>query len=894
MIRWLYKLPLRLRSLFKRGHVEQELSDELLFHLEKLMEENVARGMTSKEARYAAMRELGGVDQIKEECRDMRRVNFIETFLQDVRYGLRHLRRSAGFTTVAVLTLALGIGANTAIFTVVNAVLLQPLSYPDSGRIVSITTQGGGSVTAPMFTYWEQNNPGFHDLAAYADQAYPGINLTGGDRPMMVWERKVSRNYFRLFGVNPILGRTFTAEEDRPGGRNTLVMSYGLWQRDYGSDPKILGKDIALGGAPYTVIGVLSPHFKPYPPADVWTPLQTDPSSTAQEHVLTVAGRLPPDTSLAEARSWMKVVGKRYVQAHPEQLGDDDKLQVTPIQERMTGDLRSDLLILLGAVVLVLLIACANVANLLLARSVGRRREFAVRVAIGAARRRIVRQLLTESLLLSAVGGAVGLALGLWALRALRVVSPVDLPMFERIQKVARVPALDLWVAGFAILLSVATGLVFGLMPALELSRTDLLSALKESGGHAGFGLTHNRLRGALVGAEVAITLVLLSGAVLLIRSLVALHRVQPGFDPRNLLTMRVALAGREYANASVVDRLARRIEEQVARIPGVGSVTVASSLPFGPISDMIFYIPGRPPAEGRNITGDVLWCFVSSHYFGTLRIPLRLGRLFHEQEPAHTVIINEAMARKFWPKQNPVGHSIVIGAGLGPALDQGPTEIVGVVGDVHDRLDAAPPPTMYQSWSEVPDAGLKLISGLFPASIAVRTKAGVAPMSVSKAVEQSLLEGEMQLPATNVENMEQVMRDSTGETNFILLLMGVFAAVALLLAGVGIYGVMSYSVEQRTHELGIRMALGAGRRDALRLVVGQGLKMTLAGVAVGIGGALALTRFLTGLLYGVKPTDPLTLILVSLILTAVALVACYIPARRATKVDPISALRYE
>jgi predicted permease len=893
-MRWFYKLSLRLRSLFRKSHVERELTDELRFHLEKLTEERVAKGMTREDARYAALREFGGVEQVKAECRDVRGVNFIETTLQDGHYGVRVLARNRCFAIFAVITLALGIGANTAVFTIVNAILLQPLPYPDSGRIMNISTERGGSVTVPMFTYWRQNNPGFQDLAAYADQAYPGINLTGGDKPVMVWERKVSRNYFRLFGANPILGRTFTAEEDRPGGPKTLVISYGLWQRDYGGDPKILGKDIALGGAPYTVIGILSPHFKPYPRADVWTPLQADPSSTAQEHVLTVAGRLPHGTTLAEAASWMKVLGKRYVQAHPEQLGDDDKLQVTPMEEAMTGDVRPSLLILLGAVALVLLIACANVANLLLARAVGRQREIAVRVAVGAVRGRIVRQLLTESLLLSVVGGAVGLALGSWALRALLVVSPIDLPMFERIQEVGRVPALDPWVAGFTILLSMVTGVVFGLMPALRLSRTDLASTLKESGGHAGIGLRHNRLRGALVAAEVAITLVLLSGAVLLIRSLAALHRVQPGLDPQNLLTMRVALAGRKYAKASVVDLLARQTEDRVARVPGVQSAAMASSLPFGPISDMVFDIPGRPPADGRKFTGDVLWCLVSSHYFGTLRIPLRAGRPFREQEPAHTVIINEAMARKFWPKQNPVGQSIVIGAGLGPALDQGSTEIVGVVGDVHDRLDIAPPSTMYQLWSEVPDAGLRLISGLFPASIAVRTKAGVAPLSVSKAVEQSLLEGELQLPATQVESMEQVIRDSTGETNFDLLLLGVFAAVALLLAAVGIYGVMSYAVEQRTHEIGIRMALGARREDILKLVVVQTLKLTLVGLGIGLAGALGLTRFLSSLLYGVKPSDPLTFFAVSLLLAAVALFATYLPARRATKVDPMVALRYE
>jgi putative ABC transport system permease protein len=670
-------------------------------------------------------------------------------------------------------------------------------------------------------------------------------------------------------------------------------MSYGLWQRRFGGDPKILGRGIALGGAPYTLIGILSPHFKPYPRADAWIPLQADLNSTDQAHIVMVAGRLPRHTTLAEARSWMKVLGKRYVQAHPEQLGDDDKLQVTPMQEQMTGDVRPDLLILLGAVALVLLIACANVANLLLVHTLGREREIAVRAAIGAGRGRIVRQLITESLLLAVAGGALGLALGSWGVRALLVVSPIDLPRFERIQEMARVPALDPWVAGFTTLLSMMTGVVFGLFPALQLSRTDVVSSLKESACQGGASLKQHRIRRVLIAAEIAITLVLLSGAVLLIRSIIALHQVQPGFDPQNLLTLRVALAGREYAKAAVMDRLAGQTEDRMARIPGVQSAAMASSLPFGPISDMIFDIPGRPPLAGRRFTGDELWCFVSLRYFETLRIPLRGGRLFREQEPAHTVIISEAMARKFWPKQNPVGQLIVIGAELGPELDQGPTEIVGVVGDVHDRLDTVPPATMYQLWSDIPEGGLRLISGLFPASIA-GTKAGVAPMSISKAAQEALLAGDVQLPATKVATMEQVVRDSTAETNFNLLLLTIFATIALLFAAVGVYGVTSYTVEQRTHEIGIRMALGAERKDALKLVVGQGFKLVLAGVVAGIGGALALTHFLVSLLYGVKPSDPLTFVVVSLVLAGVTLLACYLPARRATKVDPMVALRYE
>ena len=501
-----------------------------------------------------------------------------------------------------------------------------------------------------------------------------------------------------------------------------------------------------------------------------------------------------------------------------------------------------------------------------------------------------MRQLLTESALLALVGGALGLALGSWGVRALLALTPGDLP---RMQEMAPSPALDPWVAAFALLLSLATGVVFGLFPALQLSQTDLVGSLKESSARTGTGLRHHRTRSALVSAEVAMAVVLVCGAMLLIRSFVALHSVQPGFDPRNLLTMKVSLAGPEYAKASVADRLARQIVDRVERLPGVQAATMASALPMQPTLDMIFDIPGRAPLEGYKFTGNVLWCFASSPYFDTLRIPLRSGRLFREQEPPHTVVINEAMARKFWPKQDPVGQSILIGAGLGPKLDQGATEIVGVVGDVHDRLDADPPPTMYQLWSQVPDEAIRLMSQLQPASIAVRTKPGVAPMTISRAVQQALFGGDTQFPATKVRTMEQAILASTARENFTLLLLGIFAAIALALAAVGIYGVMSYAVTQRIREIGIRMALGAERKDILKLVVGQGFRLALIGVGVGMVGALALTRFLSSMLYRVKPTDPLTFAVVSLFLLAVALLACYVPARGA-QVDPMVALRYE
>jgi len=815
------------------------------------------------------------------------------TLIHDLRYGLRQLRRSPGFTAVSVLTLALGIGATTAMFTVINTVLLHPLPYPDADRIVNIGRAGPGDVygdTVPMFSFWQQNNPGFADLAAYQQDA-SSVNLRGGDRPKLVQALKVSRGYFRLFGAAPILGRTFSAAEDQPGGASVLLMSFGLWQLRFGGDPSIVGKAITLGRTSFTVIGVLSPRFKPYPSAEVWIPLQADPNSTDQAHVLTAVGRLSPGTTLAQANSWMKVLGDRYIQAHPEQLGSDEHVGAIPMRQRLTGNVRPALIILLGAVGMVLLIACANVANLLLARALSRQKEMIVRAALGAGRGRIVRQLLTESLLLALAGGSMGLLLGPWGVRALVVFAPGGLP---RIQEMARVPALDARVVAFSVTLSLLTAVLFGLLPAFQLSRVDLVSSFKEAGGRTGTGLKQGQTRNVLVAAEMAIAVVLLCGAILLMRSFLAMHSVAPGFDPRNLLTLKVALAGAQDANPGAMGQLAYQTAQRIERIPGVERATVASSLPTQSIADMIFDIPGRPPLKRFRFTGDVLWCFVSPNYFDTLSIPLLSGRGFREQEPPHTVIINEAMRRRFWPQQDPVGQSILIGASLGPPLEQGSTEIVGVVGDVRESLDADPPATMYQVWSNVPGGGIKMVSQMYPASVAVRTKPGVAPMSVSQAVEQALLTRDTQLPATKVETMDQVMLDSTAQKNFDLLLLGIFAASALLLAAVGILGVTSFSVQQRTHEIGIRVALGAQRSSVLALVVGQGLAAAMAGVGVGIVAALALTRFLSSLLFGVEPNDPLTFGIVALALTGIALLAAYIPARRATEINPMAALRHE
>ncbi len=809
------------------------------------------------------------------------------SFSNDLRYACRTLLQNRTFTITAVAALALGIGANTAIFSVINTVLLEPLPYPDSDRIVVVGRAGGGQVPEPVFAFWEQNNAGFEDLAACRAGAH--LNLHGPDRPELVAAVSASRSYFRLFGANPIMGRTFTAAEDSPGGPRVVVISHGLWQRGFNGDSEVLGKTITLGGASYAVAGVLSPTFKPYPPADAWIPLQTNSSSTNQAATLTVFGRLAGGITITQATAKMVVLGKRYAETRSRVFGDPD-IRVVYLHQRITGDIRPSLLILIGAVGLVLLIACANVANLLLARATARRKEIAIRAALGAGRGRIVRQLLTESLLLASASGVLGLVLGSWGFHTILAFAAGELP---RLQELATVSSLDPRVAAFTFSLAGITGVLFGLFPAIDLSRTEFGGALKESGGRASASRGQNHARGLLIASEVAIAVVLLCGSVLLIRSLVEMHRVNLGFEPRNLLTMEVSLAGSGYAKSSTVDRLATQFVARVERIPDVESAAMASALPLQGGIDMIFNIPGQALPEGRHFSGDVQWRIVSRSYFEVLRIPLLAGRLFREREGRGTVVISKTMARKFWPDSNPVGQVIVIGPELSSDYHVGTTEIIGVVGDVRERLYFEPQPVMYQMPSQIPDGDMALVNSLESTGILVRTRPGVASISVSQAVQQALLAG-AQLPSAKVRTMDRVSIDSTAQRNFSLLLLGAFSGVALLLAAVGIYGVMSFSVEQRTHEIGIRTALGANRSDILYLVLHQALRMSVAGITIGIAASFGLTRLLQSQLFGVTPSDPLTFATVPVILLVIALAAAWVPAMQATRIDPLTALRHE
>ncbi|MGC9969773.1 MAG: ABC transporter permease [Bryobacteraceae bacterium] len=816
--------------------------------------------------------------------------------LQDARYAVRSMLKSPGFTAVAVLTLALGIGANTAIFTVVNAILLRPLPYRDAERLVFLarTFQGGygGGVSIPKFFSWKRDSSDVLTSVAAYDFMGPGVSLSGEGDPEQVKAIHASVDYFRLFGATPALGRTFSAEEDRPGGPRVAVLSYGLWKRRFGADPRLVGRSVVLSGEPHTVVGIAPPGFEPNPPADVWLLLQADPNSNNQAHYLNCGGRLKPGVSSGAANARMKIAAEQFRRQYPNAMAKQESAGVFSMREQVVGDIRPMLLITLGAVAFVLLIACANVANLLLARAAAREKEIAIRTAMGAGRWRLVRQLLTESGLLALAGGAIGLLLGHWGLRLLLAFTPAELP---RLSEMTTHSGLDVRVLLFTLLLSLATGVVFGLAPAFKISRPDLNSTLKEGAVRTTSSVRHLRARGLLVVSEMALGLVLLIAAGLLIRSAVLLRGVQPGVDARNVLTFKTALTGARYANTAAVTQFSRLLIERLERLPGVRAAANIISLPTEPGPDLPFWIEGRP-ASGADPTGEEQWRYASPRAFRATGVSLLRGREFADTDTAKSpavAIVNEAMKRKYWPKEDPLGQRITIGKGLAPEFDDHTREIVGVVGNVREfGLNNEPPPMMYVPQAQVNDALTALVNKILPIAWVVRTS--MDPMTLATTVRREVVSVDPQQAVFDFRSMDQVFEKSMADRGFILLLLSVFAGTALLLAAIGIYGVMAYSVEQRAHEIGIRIALGAGRGDVLGLVVRHGMTLAGIGVAIGLAAAFGLTRVLTALLYGVKATDPLTFAGVAIVLAAVALLATWIPARRATRVDPVTALRCE
>ncbi|HEX8068864.1 MAG TPA: ABC transporter permease [Pyrinomonadaceae bacterium] len=884
---WFRLMRARLRGLLRRARVERELDEELRFHLRMRAEENVRRGMTPAEAERAARRSFGQWARVKEACRDVKGGGVLETLLQDVTFGARMLRKQIGFTLVAVLTLALGVGANTAIFSVVNAVLLRPLPYPNAERIVAVQELNEKGtrvqVTPANFLDWRAQSTVYEHLAAI--HARPA-NLAAGDEAERIDLAMTSTDFFEVFGVRPHVGRFFVPAEELAGHQPVVVVSYGLWQRRFGGDPALVGRAIALDGQSYTVVGVAPAGFQYPDKTEAWVPpFQRVPTVSAQMDIerargfgfLSAVGLLKPGVTVKQAHDEMTALTARLRQQHPD-TNNRRFDRVVSLQTHLVGESSAALLLLLGAVALVLLIACANVANLLLARAAARQKEIAVRLALGATRLRLVRQLLVESVLLALAGGACGLLLGWWGVDLMRGLLPVDFPRAQAI-------GVDWRVLAFTLLVSFGTGVVFGLAPALEATNPDINESLKESARGAAGGARRHRLRALLVVSEVSLSLVLLIGAGLLFRSFLRLQAVELGFRPQRLLTFRLTPAGANFRQDAQYAAFFDQVAERVKALPGVEAVGVINTLPLmkGPTAG--FRVEGRPlttPDKWPSVN----YRSVSPDYFRAVGVPVVQGRApdAHDNESAPlVVVVNQALARRDFPGEDPVGKRINLG---GTRPDGQPIwfEIVGVVANVRNlELSAEPTPEMYTSYLQDPFAGMSYV-----------VRAAVEPESLTPAVREILRQVDRAQPVAEFREMDEIVAESAAQPRFNTLLLGLFAGVALLLAAAGIYGVMAYSVTQRTHEIGIRMALGARRGDVLRLVVGQGFRLALVGLALGLFCAYALTRVMSSLLYGVSATDPLTFAGGALLLAAVALLACYIPARRATDIDPLIALKYE
>jgi predicted permease len=818
----------------------------------------------------------------------------METLSKDLKLALRILRQNPGFTATALAALALGIGANAAIFSVINTVLLKPLAFPDPERIVVLmnsSPQGTfPAASVPKYNNWRRQTQVLEDISAY-DTGGPGLNLTGGERPEQLQGIHVSHEFFRLFGAKAVLGRTFTADEDRPRGGNLAVISHGLWQRHFGADPQVTGRAIVLGGETYTILGVLAPGFTFDPNPDVYLPFQADPSSTNQGHYFRVSARLKPGVSLYAAKAALNLAAEEFRRTFPGKLGPKNSFTVEPMQALLVRHVRTALYVLCGAVAFVLLIACANVANLLLARASSRTREIAIRAAIGAGRAQIIRQLLTESLLLALFGGILGLAIGVLGVRALLAVNPGNIP---RIGPAGSAVRLDWTVLAFTLGLALITGVLFGLVPALQASRADLNATLKETGARAGSGLRQTKTRGLLVIAEVALALVLLVSAGLLIRTFTALRSVAPGFDVHHVLTMETSLTGTHFDRTEAIDRMTHQVLEKVQAIPGVEAAAASSYLPLDGGLGLGFAIVGRPLTNGPE-HGGAAWNYVTWRFFEIFKIPIRRGRAFTERDDSTAppvVLINQAMARQYWKNADPIGQRIIIGGGMGPDFVQAPREIIGIVGDTRDGgLNNDPEPATFVPLSQVRDSYIELNNRFMPLRWLVRTR--VPPFSVSQLLEHAFQDA-ANLPVAHIRTMEQIVGTSTARDQFNTLVLAVFALAAILLSSIGLYGLMAYSVEQRTLEFGIRLALGADFPALRNMVVRQAMTLAASGIVLGLGAAFGVTRFLNSLLFDVKPTDPWVFGSVTALLAAVAWLASYLPARRALRLDPVEALRYQ
>ena len=810
----------------------------------------------------------------------------METLLKDIRYGIRGLLKRPGFTIIALVTLALGIGANTAIFSVVNAVLLRPLPFPNPEELVIVwedATYAGFPHNTPApanFVDWKNQNQSFADMAASHETSF---NLTGDGEPERVSAYSVTSNFFPLLGVQPLLGRSFLTEEDRPGANKVAVLSYSLWQSRYGADRNVLNREILLNGEKHSVIGVMPASFQFFEKdARLWVPIALDPENWANRggHYLTVVARLRPGVSLSQAQADMQAIMRRIGMDHPEETMEG-KLGavVLPMRDELVGDARGSLIVLLVAVAFVLLIACANVAGLLLARAVGRRKEIALRMALGAGRSRVIRQLLTESLLLAATAGVIGSLLAYASFAFLQGLVPEQMALAASLK-------LDVRILMFTLAISLITGVIFGLVPALQSANFDLNDALKQSSGRV---TSTGRLRSAMIVFEVAVSLVLLVGAGLLIQTLFQLFRQYSILEPEKVLTMRTILPREKYKEPQLRDNYYQQVLQRVENLPGVVAAGYSTSVPLSWKGGTSGFYPEGLTAPIPGMAYDANHRQVSTNYLKAMNIPLRQGRYFESSDNAQSlpvVIINETMARQYWPGENALGRRLKIGDPNEPGKQW--KEIVGIVADIRQMgIDEPVKAEMYLPYQQITDW-----PGYLPRDLAIRTNGDTS--NLAGPVRQIIREVDPDQPVSNVVTMAELLGEEAAQRRMGMIMLAGFAALALLLASLGIYGVLAYFVTQHTNEIGVRQALGATPRNILFLVLRKGMVLTLAGVVIGLMAAFALTRLMSSLLFGVAAADPLTFASVPLLLVLVALLACYIPARRATKVDPLVALRYE
>jgi predicted permease len=877
----LTSIKMRLRSMLRKSEIETELNEELRYHIERQTEQNIRLGMSPEEARYAARKAFGGFEQTKERSRDTRGVRWIEELWQDLRYGARMLVKNPGFTLAAVITLALGIGANTAIFSLVEALLLRPLPYAEPDRLVMLSDKGRAgeryNIPYPNFRDWRERAQSFEGMASIRNQT---LNLTGVDNPLSLRGRTVNWNFFHLLGVQPQLGRLFVPEDDRRGAARTALLSDGLWKAQFGGDPGVIGRKLTLDGESYEVIGVLPPGFAYFQADDLYVPIGPflKPDGLLQRGVtmgLYALGRLKPGITLAQANSELSGIAAQLEREYPADNKDRGTATAEPLQDVMSEGVRRSLWVLLSSVGFILMIACVNVANLLLVRAADRQKEIALRLALGAGRWRIVRQLLSESLLIALLGGALGALLGRWMLEGLLALAPGNIPHLNRV-------SLNMAVLLFTLGVSVLTSVLCGLLPALHAATTDLHAALKQ-GGRATAGASRDLTRKTLLVVEVGLALVLLIGAGLLVRSMAQLMRVDPGFHTKNLLTMRLNLRDEAYT----VPRRLAFYDDCLARLgalAGVQGAAITRSLPIDGSDWGSYFSVADKPLRADSAIGAAM-IPISANYFEVMGMRLLKGRPFNSADTAESprvAVINETLARRIWPGEDPIGKRLVPGT---PGSQNPWCEVVGVVADVKlEGLEVATPMEVY----------LPLLQRSRSPALWLVIRTAGDPMQSVAAVERTIHAVEKDLPIYSIQSMDQRLGVSLAQRRLTLVLLVGFAVLALLLAAVGIYGVISYSVRQRTHELGIRMALGAQAGDVLKVILTQGLKLALTGVVIGLIAAFSLTKWMESLLFEVRPTDPMTFAAIALLLIAVALLACWIPARRAAKVDPMIALRCE